>query len=134
MKKVNIDISLRPVRFAFLVRPNDEKRLLEIFRISTCLWGGIYNPIIPYFKKVPLWWEKYGFRFDNAIQIMNGYLDFFEPDFIVETEEGLSANLGYDPDRILKLSSILIKDNGKFNDGYGLSVTEIYQHLYHCNG
>jgi hypothetical protein len=130
MKKINIDIAVRPIRFAFIVRPNDKIKLLEIFRVNTCLWGGMYNPIIPFFKKVPTWWDRNGYRFENAAQIINGYLDFFEPDFLVESEYGLSVGLGYDPDRIIQLSDLLVEANGKITDGYGLSVTEIYQHLY----
>ena len=43
-------MSLRPIRFAFRVRPDDKKGTLEIFRINTCFWGGRSNPVTPYFK------------------------------------------------------------------------------------
>ena len=67
MNNIRVDIRLRPIRFGFLVRPDDaEKNVLEIFRINTCLWGGRFNPIIPFFKYVPSWWERHGFRFENA--------------------------------------------------------------------
>jgi hypothetical protein len=46
-------MSLRLIRFAFWVRPDDKKGTLEIFRINTCLWGGRSNPVIPYFKHTP---------------------------------------------------------------------------------
>ncbi len=129
MKKINVDISLRPIRFGFVVNPTDSKSLLEIFRINTCLWGGMYNPIIPYFKKIPEWWERDGYKFENADQIINGYLDFFEPDFIVEAEKGIASCLNYEQNRVLQLSDLLINDTEK-NHRYGLSVTEVYQHLY----
>lgn len=93
MSSITVDVRLRPVRCAFLVRPEDAKRTLEIFRICTCLWGGKYNPIIPFFKRIPQWWERKGYRFESASQIVNGYLDFFEPDFLVESEKGLSNGL-----------------------------------------
>jgi hypothetical protein len=47
MSHVTAQVSLRPIRFAFLVRPDEKKGTLEIFRINTCLWGGRFNPIIP---------------------------------------------------------------------------------------
>ena len=107
MGSINVNIRLRPIRFAFLVRPDDKKRTLEIFRINTCLWGGKYNPLIPFFKRLPSWWERKGYRFENAKQIINGYLDFFEPDFIVEAEKGLADGLCFDSERVLQLIDLL---------------------------
>ena len=86
MGHVSATVRLRPVRFAFLVRPSDSKRVLEVFRVNTCLWGGKFNPIIPYFQHVPPWWDRHGQRFESAKQIINGYLDTYEPDFLVEAE------------------------------------------------
>ncbi len=130
MSSVTVDIRLRPVRFAFLVRPEDRKHTLEIFRVCTCLWGGKYNPIIPFFKRIPQWWERKGFRFESASQIINGYLDFFEPDFLVESERGLANGLGFDPKRVLQLSDILVRADDREQQGYGLGVFDLYKELY----
>lgn len=130
MGSINVNIRLRPIRFAFLVRPDDKKHTLEIFRINTCLWGGKYNPIIPFFKRLPPWWERKGYRFENAKQIINGYLDFFEPDFIVEAEKGLADGLGFDSERVLKLTELLEGDGERERDKYGLSVYDLYGDLY----
>ncbi|BFO30620.1 hypothetical protein KoxyNG13_010930 [Klebsiella pasteurii] len=46
MAHISAVVTLRPIRFAFLVKPNDNQRLLKIFQINTCLWGGKFNPII----------------------------------------------------------------------------------------
>src|SRR6266849_4210952 len=120
MSQISAHVRLRPIRFAFLVRPDDAERALEIFRLNTCLWGGTYNPIIPYLDQIPEWWDRHGFRFDTAIQIMNGYLDFFEPDFIVEAEPGLAGGLGFDPARVLQCSDILTRKDDWGRNGYGL--------------
>lgn len=40
MQNITVNLRLRPIRFAFIVRPNDEKNILEIFQINACLWGG----------------------------------------------------------------------------------------------
>lgn len=130
MGSINLNIRLRPIRFAFLVRPDDKKRTLEIFRINTCLWGGKFNPIIPYFKRLPSWWERKGYRFENAKQIINGYLDFFEPDFLVEAEKGLANGFGFNPKRVLQLNEILEQDGETHRDRYGLSVHDLYGDLY----
>jgi len=130
MSNVSVNIRLRPIRFAFLVRPDDKKGALKAFEINTCLWGGKYNPIIPFFKQLPQWWDKKGYKFDTAKQILNGYLDFFEPDFIVEAEKGMGGDLGFDPKRVLRFSDILIKEDDKGDAGIGQNINDIYSYLY----
>ena len=129
MNNIQIDIRLRPIRFGFLVRPTDKAKILEIFRINTCLWGGMFNPIIPFLECVPPWWERHDFGSENANQIINGYLNFFEPDFLVEAEDGLANGLGYDSERVLHFEDILVEP-GQWGRGYGLSVYNIYSALY----
>lgn len=130
MNNINVNLRLRPIRFGFLVRPNDKQRLQQIFKINTCLWGGQYNPIIPFFSRLPPWWEREGLRFENAKQVINGYLDFFEPDFIVEAENGLSDGLGFDEKRVLQLEDLLQEDGEREREKYGLSVNDLYIDLY----
>ena len=130
MNNININLRLRPIRFAFLVRPNDARHVQEVFRINTCLWGGKYNPIIPFFKKLPHWWERKGIRFENAKQVINGYLDFFEPDFLVEAEKGLANDFGFDPERVLKLTDLLIRGRSRSREKYGFDVNDLYKDLY----
>lgn len=103
--------------------------MLNIFQINTCLWGGKFNPIVPYFKQVPKWWDRHGHSFETAQQIINGYLDFFEPDFLVEAEPGLADGLGFDKERVLQLSEMLTPENER-TGGHGLSVFDLYRDLY----
>lgn len=130
MNNIRVDIRLRPIRFGFLVRPDDKKKVLEIFRINTCLWGGMFNPIIPFFKRVPPWWERHGDPFETAKQIINGYLDFFEPDFLVEAETGLGNEFGYDSERVLQLTDILEESRQDGWNKVGLSVNDLYSYLH----
>ena len=37
-----------------MMRPEDRANLFKVFHINACLWGGLFNPIIPFFKRVPL--------------------------------------------------------------------------------
>jgi hypothetical protein len=130
MSHITADIRLRPIRFAFLVRPDDKKHTLEIFKVNTCLWGGKFNPIVPCFRQVPKWWNRHGHKFETAIQITNGYLDMFEPDFLVEAEKGLADGLGFDPERVLQLKDVLASDGQTHLSGCGLDVLDLYRHLY----
>lgn len=113
-----------------MVRPEDRANLLKVFQINTCLWGGLFNPIIPFFKRVPAWWERNGIKFDNATQIVNGYLDYFEPDFVVEAENGIARGFGIDPERILQLPDVLARDDQREARGHGQSVLDLYRKLY----
>lgn len=130
MSSVNVNVRLRPVRFGFLVKPSDESSIIKIMQVNTVLWGGIYNPIIPFFKSVPKWWDKY-FKGYTAKQIIKSYLDYFEPDFIVEAEPGLAENIGYNPERVISLSNVLAAygDEARFKS-YGLTANHIYHDLY----
>lgn len=130
MSNIRVDLYLRPIRFAFLVRPDDIKSTLEIFKINSCLWGGKFNPIIPYFKRLPIWWEKNSYKFENAKQVINGYFDFFEPDFLVEAEKGLADEYGFDPQRVIQLDDIFQCEGERGRAKYGLSVHDLYMGLY----
>lgn len=130
MNSLSVSVRLRPIRFAFLVRPDDTRRVQKIFQINTCLWGGKFNPIVPYFKQVPSWWERKGYRFESAKQILNGYLDFFEPDFVVEAEKGMAGGLGFHTDRVLQLSDLLLRAGDSRKEGFGFSVNDLYHDLY----
>jgi hypothetical protein len=102
----------------------------EIFRINTCLWGGQFNPIVPFFKRVPTWWDRHGHRFDKARRIINGYLDRIEPDFIVESEKGLADGLGFNSRRIIQMAEVLPRPGSRDQRGIGLTVFDLYKHLY----
>ncbi len=130
MNNIRFDIRLRPIRFGFLVNPDDSEKALEIFRINTCLWGGMFNPIIPIFEDVPPWLEDEGFYFDDSKHFINSYLDFFEPDFLVEADEGLADGFGFDPERVLQLKHILEEPGGNNAKRYGLGAYGIYRDLY----
>ena len=130
MNNIRVDIRLRPIRFGFLVRPDDAENVLEIFRINTCLWGGKFNPIIPIFESVPAWLEGEGFHFENPKQMINDYLDFFEPDFLIEAEDGLAEGFGFDPKRVRKLADMIEEPGGNYGHRYGLSVYGLYTDLF----
>jgi len=130
VSRLSAEIRLRPVRFAFIVNPFDMISLTKVFQINTCLWGGKFNPIIPAIKKVPPWWSRDHKSIETAQQILDGYIDFFEPDFIVEATDGLGVNLGFEKDKIISVNEILIRANDGSERGYGLDVFDLYRDLY----
>ncbi len=131
MSQIDVSIRLRPIRFLFLVHPYDFKNLNKIFEINTCLWGGMYNPIIPYLKKVPNWWDRNHKSIYSAHKILDYNIKFFEPDFIVETEQGMAESLNLSNDVILNIDDILssLSDMHSYK-GYGLNVFKLYKFMY----
>ncbi len=55
-------------------------------RLNTCLWGGMYNPIIPVFRAAPKEWRGVWPEFVKGYDVAKGYVRFFEPDVYVEAE------------------------------------------------
>jgi len=128
-KKITINKKLRPIRLAFLIKKDDNRALREAFRINTCLWGGIYNPIIPFFKKTPTNWEDRRFRHPPASSIIKGYLDSFDPDYLVVKDKNKISNSLFDKERLLSFDDILnVKDDEPIS--FGVDITDVYWHLY----
>lgn len=133
MTTAHVQQRLRPTRIGFLVPPNDMSLLNQIFSINTCLWGGKYNPIIPVFSKRPSWWDRHGLRYGTPKQIIDGYLDYFEPDILVEMRPGLASGLGYNEERVIGIERLVPPPgrwDGEFGKTIGLNVFSLYRHLY----
>jgi hypothetical protein len=94
-----------------------------VFKINTCLWGGVYNPIIPYFKKTPPNWEDRRFRHPPASSIIKGYLDSFDPDYLVVKDKQKIAGSLFDKERLLSFDDVM---NSKDEEpiSYGVDVTD----------
>lgn len=91
----SVTIRVRPIRFAFLVDPADTKGLYRAIELNTVLWGGSYNPIIPAYRRTPAKWEAHRVRrLPQPEDIISGYINGFDPDFVVPV--GRCANQNYD--------------------------------------
>lgn len=136
LEPVTTKISLRPVRIGFLVNPNDRVMLSKVVRVATCMWGGLMCPIIPVTKRLPRVWQHKPFK-RSALQIMRGYLTFFEPDVLVQTAPGQFDLLGigedgaFDRRRYASLNDVIQKDHGLEDDlDVGLNMYYRYLHLF----
>jgi hypothetical protein len=68
----------------FLVDPADRIGLYHAIELSTFLWGGSYNPIIPAYRRTPVKWESHRVRhLPLPPEIIEGYLTGFDPDLVV---------------------------------------------------
>ena len=79
-----IKIRVRPIRVAFLVDPADRAGVYRAIELSTFLWGGNYNPIIPSYRRIPANWESHRVpHLPSPGDIIAGYLHGFDPDLVV---------------------------------------------------
>lgn len=131
------DLKLRPTRIGFLVRPSDLSNLRKIFQICSCLWGGMYNPIIPVSRSLPAAWRRDNRGRLTGRQLAMGYIRFFEPDVFVETEPGLAQSAGIVDDiqhplypRVISLKDLAISGANSSEFKFGLHIFDVYQELH----
>jgi hypothetical protein len=132
-------VLLRPTRIGFLVRPSQQNfsRVREIIRTCMCLWGGIFNPIIPVCSTLPAAWRQDQFKEITGRGLADAYIRFFEPDVFVETEPGLAKEAGIeDTKRFLTERVLTFKEfvrgegNRRADFAFGLSTFDIYGDLF----
>src|ERR1700733_1147758 len=62
MGSANVSQALRPLRVGFLVNPTEPAAVLQAIELTSTLWGGMFNPIIPlYAHRLPKIWARHGF-------------------------------------------------------------------------
>jgi len=131
-------VHLRPVRIGFLVAPNDLSTIRRIMHLCNCVWGGRYNPIIPFFEDTPSRWIA-PHQQVSGLDIARGFVDFFEPDVLIETSPGMGDKLGwwshkrssFELPRLLSLDDFFEVNHYKqiiFAAGH--SVFDVIAHLY----
>lgn len=124
------NVKLRPLKFAFLVNPNDSKAIDRAIEINSTLWGGSYNPIIPTFKKLPSSWKKPGLAFGYTSKtILKGYIEAFNPDFLVPLGECKKMDLKDFSQEIIDDKSLNIEIQNATPD-YGIGIFEVLQGFF----
>lgn len=126
MASGSINLTLRPIKLALLVNPYNKEDILKAIQINTMLWGGTYNPIIPIFKKKPKVWSDR--KKHTAKEIVKGYLDFYDPDFIIPIGEFSIDNFNFGNRKIVQLKEIESTLTHQIPN-YGISLFEILQDI-----
>jgi hypothetical protein len=111
------------------VDPSDRKALMQVFETNTCLWGGVYNFIVPLFKRIPKRYRVQHSEAPSAKELVNGLVDAFEPDFLVDVGRGTKQGLVFPKDRIVALEDIFRRKENP-ESGYGITSLSIYAALY----
>lgn len=125
-----IDIRLRPLKLAFLVSPLDKPSLFKAIQINSSLWGGVFNPIIPFYRRIPkIWGDKFT-RIITGRNIVGGYIKAFDPDFVVPIGDINIDNHQIPDEKVINPDEII---SGFEDDGtpcYGIGIFEILNHIY----
>ncbi len=134
---VSASVRLRPTRIGFLVRLDDMAAVRQAMQVCTCLWGGIYNPIIPVCTTLPEAWRDPPCRDVTGIQLARGYIKFFEPDVFVETQDGLANEIGlsdaeleYGEPRAIPISVFSDPNPDRVPQPFGTNILHVYRSLY----
>lgn len=132
MIRGTVDVKLRPIKLAFLVNPEDEVSLQQAIEINTFLWGGMYNPIIPTYKELPAEWQDAPFvASPSAQELVSGYLDNFEPDYVVPMGECVDYDIDVGDFSIIKdVSEILESMETDGIPTYGISLFEVLSYFF----
>lgn len=81
----SLTLRVRPLRIGFLVNPKEKQALRDAITAATLFWGGAYNPIIPAFGRLPRNWERFKWKLPSPTEVVEGYIEAFDPDIIVPT-------------------------------------------------
>jgi hypothetical protein len=79
----DVSVTLRPIKFAFLVNPAERNVLDRVIQASLFQWGGLHNPIVPIYGRLPRYWSDLPTRRKPPAEICKGYLRMFDPDAVI---------------------------------------------------
>lgn len=124
-----LEIKVRPTKIAFLIDPKNKSDLIDFMTLSTYLWGGQYNPIIPIFKRIPNSWKDMGVK-GNLNSLTNSYIKNFSPDIFVVKDSLKIDQLGIPEYKIIRYSNFINRiQNGRTEIGSDLTDVVYQFHL-----
>ncbi|MDP6542553.1 MAG: hypothetical protein QGH60_01095 [Phycisphaerae bacterium] len=132
MGSISIDQKCRPVRLGFLVRPGNKTDLRRAIEINTILWGGIYNPLIPLYKRTSAVWEDELLGMPTARGVLKGYIATFEPDFLVKPDDAEIPEDVFCDERVVAPSDVLSLPSGEKHHSIciGVDMRDVYDEAY----
>lgn len=121
----SLNLKMRPIRLGFLVNPNDKEGIQKIIHANSLLWGGMFNPIIPCYKRLPNNWEEYKNKRTTASKIINGYIEGFDPDYLVKISNITIDKINFDSERIIDFDEILSGYKEDMAPKLGIGIFEV---------
>ncbi len=122
----SIDLTLRPLKFGFIVDPKKNKQVKEAIETATFLWGGAACPIIPNYKRVPDNYSSHPVLKPTSKKFFNGIINAFDPDYLVNFDSvGVNTIANR---RVIRNSGILQHVKSYGAPEYGAGLFEILDH------
>lgn len=119
-----------PLRFLFLIQPDNEERFRRAMQTCFMLWGGIYSPIFGYYDELPIGFrQEFGIDITTADYYRNILLNY-DPDIILYDED-------LDPEKVQLIAGeleaqtvkeYLVRMNNGLTD-HAVSTLEVAAHL-----
>jgi hypothetical protein len=124
-------VRVRPLRFAFVVEPQDKASLQRIFEANSSLWGGVFNFIIPLFKQVPARYREKYFKTIPAREMLKGLVEAFQPDYLIELKPGAVATyeIAFPSKRVLAIEDLSARDE-RGRCKVGIDLRSVCDDLY----
>lgn len=130
MGNVDLTLTVRPIKLAFLVELSDIRALHSAIQINSFLWGGAYNPIVPVFQRKPKNWEP---SFPSRLKprdIVLGYLDAYDPDFVVPVGNCAKRKWDLGHRNLVQLEDVYAPLDEDFAPAYGIGLFETLDYIY----
>jgi hypothetical protein len=130
MGNVDLTLTVRPIKIAFLVELSDIPALHTTIQINSFLWGGSYNPIVPIFQRKPKNWEP---SFPSRLKptdIVLGYLDAYDPDFVVPVGNCAKRKWDLGHRNLIQLEDVYAPLDEYFSPAYGIGLFETLNYLH----
>lgn len=121
-----LTIRLRPIRIAFVVPDGDLASVEAAININNSLWGGRYNPIIPFYKRLPTWLPAWS-RPANARIFFRNTLSLFDPDFVVRVGDVAKTSLDLGHYKEASIGELYKEDLN--HKPFGISTREVALHV-----
>lgn len=125
-------IKVRPLKLALLVDPNNAAQVREAIRLACGLWGGMFFPIIPIYRRMPGSWRMQPARTPSAKNVVQGYIEAFDPDALVQFGSELPSYVSETRLNVLKPQDIWshATSSGEPEPAFGLSVLDVLHDVY----
>jgi len=126
------NIKVRPLKLALLVEPNSALQVRQAICLACSLWGGMFFPIIPMYRRMPASWRDGPIRAPRAKDVVLGYIDAFDPDVLVQFAAELPSYISDTRLKIIKPQDALGKhfSDTDFEPSFGIGALDLLHDIY----
>jgi hypothetical protein len=126
------NIKVRPLKLALLVDPNSASQVRQAIRLACSLWGGMFFPIIPTYRRMPISWREGPLRVPSARTVVLGQIDAFDPDVLVQFATSVPKYIADTRLRVVKPDDVLDQSSSEtgHEPSFGIGVLELLRDIY----